>query len=912
MLVGRDDECLRIAVALQEIRAGRGTVLLLAGPPGVGKTALLEYAAGAAEGLTVLRATGVEFEAQFAWGGLHQLLQPVLGQLAGLPDEQAAALRGALRLGPATGDDRFLVSLAVLTMLSQAATGSGLVCLVDDAQWLDDQSADALRFVARRVEREPVGLVVCQRDAPPSRFVREPWPRVDLSGLAAPGMAELLDRRAAGVVSRGVRERLLGYADGNPLALLEIVGALTADQLAGRRPLPDPLPLSPGLEAAFLDQARRLPPEAQELLLVAACAEGASWRQVLVAAQRLGLTDGGAADLEQARLVAIAPDGVRFRHPLVRSAVVSAAPFTRRREVHLALAEALDEDADRRAWHRAAACLGTDPDVAGQLEAAAERARARSGFAAAAAALERAAELSPDPGDQARRLVAAGEAAFQAGQPERALACAARAGQVAAGDPAVLGRVAALRGQVQLRAGMLSESVGTLCDGADLVAGTDPGAALEMLYGAAEAAGYAGAMPAVAGVAERARRTAPQTEPSRIVREWLIGIADILSGDVQGGGVRLRDTLADRAGQTSPRWLMWAAYAATYQGDVARSVDLFEAAARRARVIGALDDLPLALHGVSVAETVRGRFPEAGAAADEGLRLARETRQETAECLNLAALAVVTALRGDEDQCRGYAEDALALGIPRGFGLAVARTTWGLAALDLGAGRPEEALARLRALMQAGPGAGHFLISLYATPDLVEAAVRGGDTETADQAIAGLELLVANSPAPSSGAWLARCRGLLAEPLKAVKHLREALRLYDLSEERFERARTELLLGEALRRARRRTEARDALRSALTSLDALGARAWAERARRELRALGEAPATAEPDGLAGLTPQELQIAKLVSGGASNREIAAQLFLSPRTVEYHLYKVFPKLGVASRTELARLVLTDGRS
>jgi ATP/maltotriose-dependent transcriptional regulator MalT len=341
-------------------------------------------------------------------------------------------------------------------------------------------------------------------------------------------------------------------------------------------------------------------------------------------------------------------------------------------------------------------------------------------------------------------------------------------------------------------------------------------------------------------------------------------------------------------------------------------VELLEVAARRARATGALDDLPLALHGVSLVETIRGRFPDGETAADEGLRMARETRQESTECINLAALAVLAALRGDEDRCRGYAQSALALGIPRGFGLVVARTNWALAVLDLGAGRPDEALARLRAMTTAGPGAGHFLVSLYATPDLVEAAVRCGDQETAAQAIGNLELIAAHSPAPSAGAWLARCQGLMAEPVQAVKYLREALRLYDLSEERFERARTELLLGEALRRARRRTEARDALRSALTLLDALGARAWAERARRELRALGEAPAMAEPDGLARLTPQELQIAKLVSGGASNREIAAQLFLSPRTVEYHLYKVFPKLGVASRTELARLVLTDGRS
>ena len=711
-------------------------------------------------------------------------------------------------------------------------------------------------------------------------------------------------------MARDVRERLLRYAGGNPLALLEMVANLSADELAGRRPLPDPLPLSAGLEAAFLHQVRRLPAGAQELLLVAACADGASWAQILAAAQRLDLPAPDAAAIERAGLVTIGTDGVRFRHPVVRSAVVSAATFTHRRTVHLALAEAMtgEEHADRRTWHLAAACLGPDPEVADQLEASAERAGIRSGYAAAAAALERAAELSSGAADRARRLVAAGEAAFQSGQPERALAAAARAERDAAGDPAVLGRVAALRGQVQLRGGLLSAAVGTLCDGAALVAGTDQRAALEMLFGATEAAGYAGDIPVVLDIAERARRTAAPTAEARILQDWLTGIADILAGLVDRGAAVLRGAADHPARPDSPRWSMWEAYGAMYLGDVDRMIRLFEASARRARARGGLEDLPLALHGVSVAETIRARYPDAEAAADEGLRLARETGQESAECLNLAALAVIAALRGDEERCRGYAESALAQGLPRRFGLAVGRTQWALAVLDLGAGRPDAALPRLRALAEAAPGAGHFLIALYATPDLVEAAVRSGDTETARRATAGLELIVANSPAPSSGAWLARCQGLLAEPVPAVKHLREALRLYDLGQERFERARTELLLGAALRRAKRRTEAREVLRSAVAEFDAMDARAWAERTRQEFRALGEAPATAQRDGLARLSPQELQIARLVSGGASNREIAAQLFLSPRTVEYHLYKLFPKLGVASRTELARLVLT----
>ena len=911
MLVGRPEECRKVTEALDHVRGGGGALLLLAGSPGLGKTALLDYAAAAAGGLTVLRACGAEFEAPFAWAGLHQLLRPVLGQLESLPDEQAAALRGALRLGPATGDDPFLVSLAVLTLLSQAAAGQGLVGLVDDAQWLDDQSADALRFVARRLARDQVGLIVAARDTPANRFALDPWPRLDLTGLDVQGMTDLLAQRAAAGVSPQVRERLLDHASGNPLALLEIAGALTPDELAGRRPLPDPLPLSPGLEKAFLEQVRRLSPDAQHLLLVAACAQGATWDNVQSAALELGLPDR-LGELERAQLITIGAEGVRFRHPLVRSAVISAAPFTQRRDAHLALAHVLTgaDDSDRRTWHRAAACLGTDQGIADELDASANRASRRSGFAAAAAAFERAAELSPDAASQARRLIDAGQAAFQAGQPERALACAQRAEHLAAGSTAVPGRAAWLRGQIQLRAGLLSEAIGTLCDGAAAMASQDPEAAMEMLLDASEAAEYAGDIPAMIAIAGQAQRVAAPAPAAGA--GLLAGIADMLSGQTDRGSAAISGALDQIAGTSSAQWLRWAGRGSLYQGDNSRTSHLFQASARRARATGALDFLPLALSGVALAEQVRGRFPEAEVAADEGLRLARETGQQIAEGLCLTTLTALAAVRGEEDRCRRYTDAALALAIPRRFGLVAASANWALATLDLSAGRAGAALSRLQALTQTGPGAGHFLIALYAIPDLIDAAVRCGDAETAQHAAANLELAAASATGSWLAASLARCRGLLAEPPEAVKYQQEALRLYDLGDGAFERARAELELGEALRRAKRRTEARDTLRSALTALEALGARPWADRARRELRALGDTPATTKIDSLSGLTPQELQIARLVSGGASNREIAGQLFLSPRTVEYHLYKIFPKTGVSSRTELARLVLTQDPS
>jgi DNA-binding CsgD family transcriptional regulator len=384
----------------------------------------------------------------------------------------------------------------------------------------------------------------------------------------------------------------------------------------------------------------------------------------------------------------------------------------------------------------------------------------------------------------------------------------------------------------------------------------------------------------------------------------LAGITDMLSGRTE----RVSAALDQIAGTSSAQWLRWAGAGSLYLGDNRRTSQLFRASARRARATGALDFLPLALSGVGTAEHVRGRFADAEVAADEGLRLARETGHRIAEGLNLTTLAAVAAFRGEEERCRRYARAALDLAIPRRFSLAAASASWALALLELGLGQADAALPRLQALTGAGPG-GHFLIGFYALPDLVDAAARCDDAETAQRTLARLELAAASSPGPWLEASLARCRGLLAEPAGAVKHQQEAVRRYGQRDGGFELARAQLELGEALRRARRRTEARDTLRSALTALEALGARPWAERARGELRALGDAPATARQDRLAGLTPQELQIARLVSGGASNREIAAQLFLSARTVEYHLYKIFPKAGVSSRTELARLVLTQ---
>ena len=907
MLHGRQEECGAIDRLLADAGGQRSRALVLRGEVGVGKSALLAYAADRAAGrMRVLWGSGVESESELAFAALHQLVRPVLDRVDRLPGPQATALQGAFGLAAAQGRDRFLIGVGALSLLAEVAEERPLVCLVDDAQWLDQPSTYALSFAARRLEAEGIVLLVAARDDDLHGFTAPSFHELHLTGLDAGAAGELLIEQAPAGLAANVRERLIEATQGNPLALLELVGSLSADQLAGRAPLPDPLPASAGVEQVFLERVRRLPDSTQTLLLAVAAEETGDPAVIFGAARALG---SGTLELEVAAtagLVRMVEGRIRFRHPLVRSAVYRGATFTQRQAIHRALAAALagEEHADRRAWHRAAAAVEPDPEVADELERSAERARRRSGYAAAARALERSAELTPAETLRSRRLADAADAAWLAGQPDRALGLLDRAAAGIA-EPRLRADVAHLRGLIELRRGVPADAFTILAAGSADVAPIDPVKALAMLLPASEAATYAGD---VALTIEASRRAAalPRSEQriDQFTMGLLVGIGSILEGDTARGAPLLRDAILLAQTFDDPSRLGFAGAAARYLGDDTAAHDFYARAVARARATGELVLLPYLLESLAVEEVAAGRYTAATASASEGLRLARETGQESSVCRNLSTLALLEAVQGREDACRTYAAEALERAVPRGLRLQAASATWALALLDLVSSRPAEALARLETLA-AGSEAGHPVIALLSVPDLVEAAVRSNQTERGQIALAGFEQWATHAAPPWALALVPRCRGLLSAGATADRHFTEALRLHGLSRRPFDRARTQLLYGEALRRARRRVDAREHLRAAFTTFEQLGAAPWAERARTELRVSGETARRRNPGTLDQLTPQELQVARFVGQGATNREVAAQLFLSPRTIDYHLRQVFTKLGISSRAELIRL-------
>src|SRR5829696_2324287 len=898
VLFGRDAECAAVEGLIAAAGSSRSGALVVRGEPGVGKSALLGHAVERATGMRVLRGGGIEAESELAFAALHQLVRPVLDRRARLAEPQAAALAGALGLSRDSVGDRFLIGVAVLSLLAEAAEEAPLVCVVDDAQWLDRPSADALTFAARRLDAEGVVLLFAARDGELRRFEGQGLAELTLGRLGAQAAGALLAARARSTLSTEVRDRLVESAAGNPLALIELAALLSAEQLAGHAPLPDPLPESAQLERIYLERARGLPAPAQRLLLLVAADDTGSLATVFDAASALGIRPDALDAAEAADLVRAFHGRVEFRHPLVRSTLYGDAPFAERQAVHRALADVFagEQDADRRAWHRAAASLGHDDEVADELEQTARRARRRTGFAAAARALERAAALSGDDEARGRRLVAAAQDAWLAGGPEHALALLDRARGLAF-DVHVRAGEMHLRGMIELRCGIPAEAATILAAGAAEIAPIAPAKAIEMLVEGAQAASYAGDAAQIVEFGRRASALSGDDDPDRrFTVDVIVGIGSLLAGDTAHGVPLLREALGLAAAFQDPRRLVHAGACAGYLGEEATEHELYGRAVARARETGAVATLPYVLEYLARSEAVDGRYAAAAAHASEGLRLARETGQQNSVCHLLASLALIAALQGRADECRSHAAQALELATARGLGYQAALAAWALARLDLGLGRPAEALVRLTDLAAGGPGESHPFVKLVSAPELVEAAVRASQIGTAQAALA----------------LVARCRGLLSAGTAAERHFLEALRRHGESARPFDRARTELVFGEYLRRDGRRKAARAHLRSALDGFERLGAGGWAERAHDELRASGETARKRSPSAIDQLTPQELQITRLVAEGATNKEVAARLFLSPRTIDYHLRKIFTKLGISSRAELIRgSVEGDGR-
>ncbi|WP_346148109.1 helix-turn-helix transcriptional regulator [Nonomuraea recticatena] len=861
-LYGRADEQTTISATLADAARGEGRALVVRGEAGIGKSALLERAASAAKPMRVLRATGTESESGLAFAALHQLLWPVTGRLDALPEPQRDAVAGALGLAATRSDDRFLVSAGVLSLLIEAAADHGLLVVADDFQWIDRASADALLFAARRLGSERIAMLLAVRGEAPTPGL----PELSLKGLDQDSATALLAERAA--PAQEVGARLVELTGGNPLALRETVELLTPDQLAGRAALPEPLPVGAGI---FGEQVRKLPGDTRRALLVAALENGGDLELVLDIA---GAEVHALRPAENAELVTVG-SAIRFRHPLVRSAVHAAASAADRREAHLALAARV-RDPDRRAWHRAAATVGQDEEVAAELTASAERARERGGYADASAALVRAAELTPDPEARAVRLAAAATSAWLGGRPGQAESCLAEARSLAERP-----EFAQLRGRFELNSGDAAEALRIL----------RTGESLEMLADACEAASYVGDVEALVELGRRA-----EAFPESFLRDVVAGIGAMLGGDRDRAAVMLRRALERKGELREAAQFLWACAAASYLGESDSAAELVAMAGRAARVSGMVGQLPVVLEFVATAERIEGRFADSAAIAEEGLELAREAGYTNSVAAHLANLAAVAAIQGREDDCARHAHDALAIAIPHRLGLRAGTARYALGLLDLGMGRYAAAHDRFASMVAAGPPPTVW----RSTPDRVEAAVGCGDLDTARAALAAYERWSATAGTPQARALVARCRALTGDDTA----FEEAMALHP---EGFERARTALLYGERLRRLHRPGEARSQLRYAAETFERAGAEPWARRAHDELRAAGEARTSPDRDVFAALTPQELRIAKLVAGGASSKEVAAQLFLSPRTVEYHLYKIYPKLGVTSRTELALVVL-----
>ncbi|MFJ8625928.1 AAA family ATPase [Kitasatospora sp. NPDC093550] len=916
MLYGREDEQAAVDGLLDAARAGRSGVLLLRGEAGIGKTALLDDAvARAGETFRVIRATGVEYEAELPYAGLSLLLAPGLDRLDALPGPQRRALEAAFGLaddGDAAGRpaDRLLVGLATLALLAELASEKPLLCVLDDLQWLDRASLDALLLAARRFQAEGVALLLAARtgagpsaDVPAERGLG--LPALEVTALAEADATRLLTRRTGPDLPAAVRDRLLAEAAGNPLALTEL--PVTAGPQAyqpGALP-PDGLPLTSRLLIAFHGQVTGLPGATQTLLLVAAAEERGELDVVLPAAAALGVTAEHLTPAEESGLVAVTADRrIAFRHPLLRSAILQRAPHHQKSRVHRAVAEALPEG-DRRTWHLALAATAPDAELADALERAAVRAE-RHGGRGGAAAYERAARLTPDRDAATRRLVLAAEAATEEGELARAEALADEA---AARTDSVLAH--ALLDQVRATAHFWRGSYPTayrlLLDAAGT--GIDPSHAARMLFQAFHTAWYAGEEPVVAVLDRLAALPLADGHPlAPLARHLPAAVLPALGRPAAAPLPPVREAAeaARRAGAESPVDLVQLCGATLVLGRDEETAELGAELVAEARAKGTVGVMPTLQFFLAEAELFHGRHRDAELTATEALGLARDTGQHQWVSQLTALLAYLAALDGRTDRCAELAATALATTGPQtaapAAGLPWAQ--WALALLDLGQGRAGDAADRLHTLT-TGPHR-HHVSATRAVPDLVEAAVRLGTPERAAEPYERFARWTAAADRPWAEALRLRCQALLGPDERAEAAYRAALARHEPGHRPFEQARTALLYGEWLRRTRRRTDARPHLRGALESFDRLGAHPWAARARTELSATG----TPAPDPAGApqspLTPQELQIARLAARGLTNRDIAAQLFLSPRTVAHHLYKAYPKLNITSRTELTTVL------
>jgi DNA-binding CsgD family transcriptional regulator len=889
---------------LAHAREGQSAVLVMRGEAGIGKTALLRYAARHASGFRVAQVTGVEAEMELPFAGIHQLCTPVLDHLDALPQAQQQALNVALGLASGHVPERFLVGLAVLGLLSAAAEERPLLCLVEDAQWLDAASGLVLGFVARRLLAESVAIVVAVRE-PNSGHDFDGLPELLLRGLAEEDSHALLMRAVPGRIDDRVRDRIVAETRGNPLALLDLPRSMSAAALAGGFEPLGATDLPRQLEDHYVRRAAELPEAAQRLLLLAAAEPMGDATLIWRAAEALGIDRSSLALAEDAQLVEIGAR-VRFRHPLVRSAAYRAAALSERRAAHRALAEATDPDLDpdRRSWHRAHAAVGVDETVAADLERSADRAQARGGAAAAAAFLAQSAGLTPEPAERGRRALAAAQAKVDAAAPDAALELLAIA-ELAPLDELQRARLERLRAEIAFARSRGGDAAALLFDAAQRLEPLDAALARETHLEAIAAAMFAGRLGDKPGVREAAEaaRAAPAARQRRRATDLLLeGLATRFTQGYSAGVPPLRTALAafrdvEELTSRDVRWLWLACRLAQDLWDDELWHELATRGVRVARDTGALNLLAHAANYLAALNIHSGNFAAAGALIDEVDAITEATGLAP---LKYAAV-MLAASRGDQAQVQTFFETSFQNVTERGEGSALGLFWWLFALLHNGHGHYSEALAAARQACE------HEDVMAYgwALVELIEAGVRVGRP---DEAAAALDRLSERTRASGTDWALgieAGSRALLSEKRDAERLYREAVERLARTRGVVHLARARLLYGEWLRRENRRVDAREQLRAAHEMFNGIGAKGFAERARHELVATGETARRRTDDAGGVLTPQEAHIARLAKDGLSNPEIGAQLFISPRTVQYHLHKVFLKLDITSRNQLSRV-------
>ena len=908
MLVGRRNECRQLDELIRNVRQGTSHSLVIRGDPGIGKSALLEYLTEQVPDFRVVRAAGVQAEAELAFAGLHQLCQPLLDSLDRIPSSHRDALSTAFGLRAGAPPDAFFIGLAVLSLLAEAAAERPLLCVIDDGQWLDRTSAETMSFVARRLGNESIALVFSLRNVADNEHLAGPAQLV-VGGLHAEDARELLATAIPGPLDERVRDRIVAETRGNPLALLELSQGLSYAGLAGGFGLPEAQEISDRIEDSFQRRLAALPAHARRLLLVAAVDSTGDPSLIRRAALRLGV------EVDQPDPAAFAgllrwDTTITFRHPLARSAVYRAAATKERRETHRALAEVTDPatDADGRVWHLAHAADGPDDHVAGELERSADRARSRGGLAAAAAFLERAALFTADPAPRARRALAAAGTKFQAGDFDatRELLKMAAVGPLSELDQARVDLIQGRLARVSNRAGDASV---LLVHAAERLAPVDPDLSRATYLDALSAAMFAGPLASPGGGPLEVARAAGAAPPRlldtpRTPDLLLAGLAANFNDGYEAAVPILRQALAAFGHGMSPdeelRWLWLTTLAAVHLWDDERWDALSDRYVQLARNTGALTELPVALSTRAIMLLFAGDLTTATSLVDEQ----RTVTEATGRNLTPYSAMAVAALSGRQDEASALIEATAEEVARRGEGIGIAVAHWTNALLHNGLGNYPEAMAAAQQALrdQQYPNVRYPGGETWAAAELIEAAALSGAKETAAEAFDWIASMTSASRTGWAIAFEARSRALVSSPDLAEPHFREAIERLSSTRLRTELARTRLLYGEWLRRRNRRVDAREQLRAAHEMLAAMGAEAFAERARRELVATGEKARKRTVTTRVQLTGREGQVARMASDGLSNPEIGTRLLVSPRTVEYHLRNVFIKLGITSRHEL----------